>query len=196
MAGEDWRRLADYVVARRVELGMRDRRAFAQATGVTERTLGKLENGQRVSPSTLGMVENRLGWAPGSCRRILAGGEPDVGMPSMKTRRCGTSRARRGCPPTWFAASSHSPGTGGRAATAQTTRPGGAPDRRLPGRLPCPAGSRGHIRHGQGTSLRTRARWASTRGCSRRIESSARGPVHAEQPPPGSRVHQAAGGRG
>jgi hypothetical protein len=35
MAGEDWQRLADYVVARRVELGMRDRRAFAEATGVT-----------------------------------------------------------------------------------------------------------------------------------------------------------------
>jgi Helix-turn-helix len=57
---------------------MRDRRAFAQATGVTDRTLGKLENGQRVSPSTLGMVENQLGWAPGSCRRILTGGEPVV----------------------------------------------------------------------------------------------------------------------
>jgi hypothetical protein len=76
MSGEDWRRLADYVVARRVELHMRDRRALAEATGVTDRTLGKLENGQRVSPSTLGMVENQLGWAPGSCRRILAGGEP------------------------------------------------------------------------------------------------------------------------
>jgi Helix-turn-helix len=76
VAGEDWLRLADYVVAHRVELGMRDRRTFAQATGVTERTLGKLENGQRVSPSTLAIVEIRLGWAPGSCRRILAGGEP------------------------------------------------------------------------------------------------------------------------
>ena len=83
MAGEDWQRLADYVVARRVELGMRDRRAFAEATGVTERTLGKLENGQHVSPSTLGMVENRLGWSPGSCRRILAGGEPKVGSPDL-----------------------------------------------------------------------------------------------------------------
>ena len=79
MAAEDWQRLADYVVARRVELGMRDRRALAMATGVTERTLGKLENGQHVSPSTLGMVENRLGWTPGSCRRILAGGEPTAG---------------------------------------------------------------------------------------------------------------------
>jgi len=81
MAGEDWQRLADYVVARRVELGMRDRRTFAEATEVTERTLGKLENGQRVSPSTLAMVENRLGWAPGSCRRLLAGGEPTVVSP-------------------------------------------------------------------------------------------------------------------
>jgi transcriptional regulator with XRE-family HTH domain len=76
MPGENWRRLADYVVARRVALGMRDRRALAAATGVTERTLGKLENGQRVSASTLGAIENQLGWAPGSCRRILAGGEP------------------------------------------------------------------------------------------------------------------------
>jgi len=76
MITEDWRRLADYVVARRVELGMRDRRSFAAATGITDRTLGKLENGQRVSPSTLGVIENVFGWAPGSCRRILAGGEP------------------------------------------------------------------------------------------------------------------------
>jgi hypothetical protein len=83
MADEDWQRLADYVVARRVELGMRDRRAFAEASGVTERTLGKLENGQRVSPSTLGMVENRLGWAPGSWRRILAGGEPSAGSQAL-----------------------------------------------------------------------------------------------------------------
>src|SRR5258707_12965630 len=78
MAGEDWGRLADYVVGRRVELGMRDRRAFAEATGVPERTLGKLENGQRVSPSPLGVVENLLGWAPGSGRRVLAGGEPNA----------------------------------------------------------------------------------------------------------------------
>jgi hypothetical protein len=78
MASEDWSRLADYVVARRVELGMRDRRALAAATGVTDRTLGKLENGRRVSASTLGVIENHLGWTPGSCRRILAGGEPSV----------------------------------------------------------------------------------------------------------------------
>src|ERR1700728_4454838 len=76
MADANWQRLGDYVVARRTALGMRDRRAFAAATGVTDRTLGKLENGKRVSASTLGAVENELGWAPGSSRRILAGGEP------------------------------------------------------------------------------------------------------------------------
>jgi len=76
MADANWQRLGDYVVARRAALGMRDRRAFATVTGVTDRTLGKLENGKRVSASTLGAVENQLGWAPGSCRRILAGGEP------------------------------------------------------------------------------------------------------------------------
>jgi hypothetical protein len=64
---------------------MRDRRAFAEATGVTERTLGKLEKGQRVSASTLGMVENELGWVPGSCRRILAGGEPNAGSADLNT---------------------------------------------------------------------------------------------------------------
>jgi hypothetical protein len=78
MAEANWERLGDYVVARRTALGMRDRQAFAAATGVTDRTLGKLENGKRVSASTLGAVENQLGWAPGSCRRILAGGEPTV----------------------------------------------------------------------------------------------------------------------
>ena len=82
MAAEDWLRLADYVVAGRVERGMRDRRAFAHATGVTERTIGKLENGQQVSPTTLAMVEIRLGWAPGSCRGILAGGAPTVQSPN------------------------------------------------------------------------------------------------------------------
>jgi hypothetical protein len=78
MANEDWERLGDYVIARRTALGMRDRRAFSAATGVTDRTLGKLETGHRVSASTLGAVENHLGWAPGSCRRILSGGEPTI----------------------------------------------------------------------------------------------------------------------
>src|SRR6516164_1715518 len=121
MAGEDWQRLADYVVARRVELGLRDRRAFAEASGVTERTLGKLENGQRVSPSTLGMVENRLGWAPGSCRRTLAGEEPEVSSPDR-------GHAEYDDPTLWHLAST--PGlppdvVRGLVALARNWRPGG-----------------------------------------------------------------------
>ena len=76
MAEENWKRLGDYVVARRIALGMRDRRALAAVTGVTDRTLGKVENGKRVSASTLGALDNHLGWRPGSCRQILSGGEP------------------------------------------------------------------------------------------------------------------------
>jgi hypothetical protein len=78
MADEDWQRLGDYVVARRIALGMRDRRALAEATGVSDRTLGKVETGRRVSASTLGALDNHLGWAPGSCRQVLAGGEPVI----------------------------------------------------------------------------------------------------------------------
>ncbi len=78
MADEDWQRLGDYVVARRIALGMRDRRSLAVATGVTERTLGKVETGRRVSASTLGALDNHLQWAPGSCRQLLAGGEPVI----------------------------------------------------------------------------------------------------------------------
>jgi transcriptional regulator with XRE-family HTH domain len=87
MPGENWERLGDYVVARRTALGMRDRRAFAAATGITDRTLGKLENGKRVSASTLGTVENHLGWAPGSFRRILTGGEPVLASASASPPR-------------------------------------------------------------------------------------------------------------
>ena len=78
MADEDWQRLGDYVVARRIALGMRDRRSLAVVTGVTERTLGKVETGRRVSASTLGALDNHLQWSPGSCRQVLAGGEPVV----------------------------------------------------------------------------------------------------------------------
>jgi hypothetical protein len=82
MADEDWQRLGDYVVARRIALGMRDRRSLAVVTGVTERTLGKVETGRRVSASTLGALDNHLNWVPGSCRQILTGGEPgDSGAP-------------------------------------------------------------------------------------------------------------------
>jgi hypothetical protein len=76
MASDDWNRLASFVIARRVKLGYRDRKAFAAASGVTARTLGKLETGRQVGAVTLADVELALGWEPYSARRILAGGDP------------------------------------------------------------------------------------------------------------------------
>src|SRR5258708_36767088 len=99
MAGENWERLGDYVVARRTALGMRDRRALAAATGVTDRTLGKIENGKRVSASTLGAVENHLGWAPGPCRRLLAARAPSIRPPAGPPHHDDPApRARAGAP--------------------------------------------------------------------------------------------------
>jgi hypothetical protein len=72
----DWRRLASHVTSRRVQLGYRDRRAFAVAAGVTARTLGKLETGRPVGASTLAAVELALQWRPDSARRVLSGADP------------------------------------------------------------------------------------------------------------------------
>lgn len=72
---EDWLRLADYVVTERVRRGL-DLRGLATKTKVSERTLGKLENGQRVSRDTLAAIEMAFGWAPGTARSILLGGTP------------------------------------------------------------------------------------------------------------------------
>lgn len=76
--GRDWKRLAAYVVARRVEIGYPKRAAWANSLvgKVTDRTLGNLETGKSVSADTLAIVEHSLGWAPGSCERILMGSLP------------------------------------------------------------------------------------------------------------------------
>jgi transcriptional regulator with XRE-family HTH domain len=73
---EDWDRLASYVTSARLAAGFRDIRTFAAATGITERTLGKLERGERVSAATLAVVADHVGWTPDSPRSVLAGREP------------------------------------------------------------------------------------------------------------------------
>lgn len=88
-SGPDWARLGNHVTARRVALGMNSVRALSAATkkisprGISERSLGKLENGRGVPyRSTLAMVEMALGWAPGSAQDILGGGEPTEVKPA------------------------------------------------------------------------------------------------------------------
>ncbi|OBK73338.1 helix-turn-helix transcriptional regulator [Mycobacterium sp. 1164985.4] len=70
-------RLGHHIVSRRVALGYRTRTDFASSLQFTVRTLADIENGvRRASPGTYAMLENKLGWAPGSIDTILAGGEP------------------------------------------------------------------------------------------------------------------------
>jgi hypothetical protein len=69
--------LGHHIVSRRVALGYRNRTDFADSLQFTVRTLSDVENGVRkASPGTYAMLENKLGWAPGSIDTILAGGEP------------------------------------------------------------------------------------------------------------------------
>jgi transcriptional regulator with XRE-family HTH domain len=74
---EDLDRLASYVVAARIAAGFPARKDFAAATGVTARTLGKLETGsERVSAETLARVAEALAWTPDSPALVMAGREP------------------------------------------------------------------------------------------------------------------------
>jgi hypothetical protein len=77
MDGDALQRLGRHVVSRRVALGFRTRTELADSLMFTVRTLADIENGvRRASPGTYAMLENKLGWAPGSVDTILAGGEP------------------------------------------------------------------------------------------------------------------------
>lgn len=70
-------RLGHQIVSRRVALGYRTRTDLANSLNFTVRTLADIENGvRRASRGTYAMLENKLGWAPGSVDTILAGGEP------------------------------------------------------------------------------------------------------------------------
>ncbi len=77
MDGHVLERLGHHIVSRRVALGYRNRTDLADSLQFTVRTLSDIENGVRkASPGTYAMLENKLGWAPGSIDTILAGGEP------------------------------------------------------------------------------------------------------------------------
>ena len=71
-------RLGHYIVSRRLALGFRNRTDLANSLQFTVRTLADIEHGVRkASPGTYAILENKLSWAPGSIDTILAGGEPN-----------------------------------------------------------------------------------------------------------------------
>ena len=66
-------------------LGYRNRTDLADSLQFTVRTLADIEHGVRkASPGTYAMLENKLGWAPGSIDTILAGGEPNELVPTLR----------------------------------------------------------------------------------------------------------------
>ena len=78
-------RLGHHVVSRRVALGYRNRTDLADSLQFTVRTLADIEHGVRkASPGTYAMLENKLAWAPGSIDTILAGGEPQELVPTLR----------------------------------------------------------------------------------------------------------------
>lgn len=87
MNGTDWNRLANYVAHRLRDLDIPStRRGLAQATGISEKTIGKLMAGTPVSSDTLVAVEGVLGWTPGSAQEVLSGGVPTLDTGSAQAQ--------------------------------------------------------------------------------------------------------------
>lgn len=72
---EGWERLGRLVLAERSRR-WRTREDFAHATGLSVRLLADVEAGNRDNylPSTLSVLEAALGWAQGTCERVVQGG--------------------------------------------------------------------------------------------------------------------------
>ncbi|MZE79612.1 hypothetical protein [Streptomyces xinghaiensis] len=68
-------RLAERATRRRLELGLGVEPA-ARSAGISKDTWKRVERGARVRDTSYAHMERALGWAPGSCRLVLSGGEP------------------------------------------------------------------------------------------------------------------------
>ncbi|MDJ0010147.1 hypothetical protein [Gordonia alkanivorans] len=89
MTGPEWKRLAQLVVSRRIELGMKTTKALADAADLSARMVGDIENHRRTnySPGARAQIENALEWEPGSINQVLDGADPTpVRRPAVLTR--------------------------------------------------------------------------------------------------------------
>lgn len=86
MATPDLARLARYVKARRLELGLARKLAAARA-GMSKDTWRRVEEGEPVREMSYAKMDPVLGWASGSTAGVLGGGEP------VATRAAETSGA-------------------------------------------------------------------------------------------------------
>lgn len=97
-----WGRLADTIREAREARGLTQPQ-LADLAGIAEGSVQNLESGKPRSrmPQTLAKVEPHLGWAAGSGRLVLDGGEPapDSGEDSANSRSAsGSDRLRRKLP--------------------------------------------------------------------------------------------------
>lgn len=76
MGEQGWVRLGALIRSERSKL-WRTRADFSAVTGLSVRLLADLETGarSRYKPETLSTIEGALGWAYGSCDRVVAGGK-------------------------------------------------------------------------------------------------------------------------
>lgn len=74
MTSPDLGRLAALVHKRRTELRLGVEPA-AKAGGISKDTWKRVEAGQRVWDRSFAGIETALGWEPGTCKRILDGGD-------------------------------------------------------------------------------------------------------------------------
>ena len=74
---DGWARLGDRIFRERSR-HWRTRPEFAHKTGLSVRTLVKIESGDgaRCRETTFAAIEVALGWEPGSCLRIVGGRNP------------------------------------------------------------------------------------------------------------------------
>lgn len=81
LVNADWRRLADYVRNARVAQGFGSQMQLAEAAGVSEGSVRSIESGKTHTrmPVVMPKIENALGWAPGTARRLLEGEDPFEG---------------------------------------------------------------------------------------------------------------------
>jgi transcriptional regulator with XRE-family HTH domain len=74
MSEPDLQRLAGAVYNRRLQLNLSMRRV-AEMAAVSKDTWMRVEDGKPVRHMTYDKIESTLGWATGSCRNVMEGGE-------------------------------------------------------------------------------------------------------------------------
>lgn len=79
MAAKGWLSLGEHVRRERAQR-RQTQQEFAQAIGLSVRTLGSIEagTGTRYDRVTRDVIEWALGWAPGSIELVIEGGQPRI----------------------------------------------------------------------------------------------------------------------